>query len=107
MRLLLEYHWPGNVRELKNVINKAVLITNDKIIQANQLSIKLLKDLPVNMKLPNDTEILSLKTMMKQYEFEIIQRAIEMHNGNKSKVAKLLDINIRSLHRKISQQNTS
>ncbi|MDZ4163815.1 MAG: sigma-54 dependent transcriptional regulator [Smithellaceae bacterium] len=37
LQLLTHYHWPGNVRELKNVIERAVLITDSPIILADHL----------------------------------------------------------------------
>ena len=44
----------------------------------------------------------SLKAMLKKYESDVIQSAIEMTKGNKTKAAKLLDVNIRTLHRKMN-----
>ncbi|MFN3740566.1 MAG: sigma-54-dependent transcriptional regulator [Thermodesulfovibrionales bacterium] len=37
LRLLKKYHWPGNIRELQNVIERAVLITEDGIIKKEHL----------------------------------------------------------------------
>ncbi len=37
LRLLKKYHWPGNIRELQNVIERAVLITEDGIIKSEHL----------------------------------------------------------------------
>ena len=34
---LNSYHWPGNVRELENVIERAVILCTDQLIQANDL----------------------------------------------------------------------
>ncbi|RLC54095.1 MAG: DNA-binding response regulator, partial [Candidatus Cloacimonadota bacterium] len=102
MQLLLDYHWSGNVRELKNVINRAVITTDNKVIQPEQLSIQLQNDIPNNLVQPQISNFNSLKTMLQEYESNIIQSAINMTNGNKTKAAKLLDVNIRTLHRKMS-----
>lgn len=40
-QLLLQYHWPGNVRELENVIERAIILSNDHLIDAQDLGIKL------------------------------------------------------------------
>ena len=100
MKILLDYHWPGNVREMKNVINRAVITTDSNAIQPQQLSIQMQDNLPINVFHPQIDNSNSLKTMLKQYESEIIRNAIEKNNGNKTKAAKLLDVNIRTLHRK-------
>ena len=42
LEMFKHYHWPGNIRELSNVIERAVLLTEDKIIQKD--SIKLGRD---------------------------------------------------------------
>jgi len=101
MQLLLDYRWPGNVREMKNVINRAVLITEKNMVEPQQLSIQLQDKLPVNVSQPQINVTGSLKSMLKQYESDIIQNAIEISDGNKTKAAKLLGVNIRTLHRRI------
>ncbi len=101
MKIFLDYHWPGNVREMKNVINRAVVTTDSNVIQAQQLSIQRQDDLPINEFHPQIDKSNSLKTMLKKYETDIIQNTIEMTNGNKTKAAKILDVNIRTLHRKM------
>jgi transcriptional regulator with PAS, ATPase and Fis domain len=101
MQLLLGYKWSGNVRELKNAVNRAVITTDNEVINPEQLSIQLLEDVPSNAIKPTIETITSLKTMLQEYEYDIIQSAIEMTNGNKTKAAKLLDVNIRTLHRKM------
>ncbi|MEA2095077.1 MAG: sigma-54 dependent transcriptional regulator [Candidatus Cloacimonadota bacterium] len=102
MQLLLDYHWSGNVRELKNVINRAAITTDNNVIQPEQLSIQLQNDNPNNFIQPQINNFNSLKTMLQEYESNIIQSAINMTNGNKTKAAKLLDVNIRTLHRKMN-----
>ena len=36
---MLDYHWPGNVRELENVIERAIILSNDQVIQADDLGL--------------------------------------------------------------------
>jgi two-component system, NtrC family, response regulator HydG len=38
-KLLQEYHWPGNVRELENVIERAIILSNDQVIRCQELGI--------------------------------------------------------------------
>jgi len=37
MGTLLSYHWPGNVRELENVIERAIILANGKILEVDDL----------------------------------------------------------------------
>jgi DNA-binding NtrC family response regulator len=39
LKLLQEYHWPGNVRELENVIERAIILSNDQRITCQDLGI--------------------------------------------------------------------
>jgi len=55
---------------------------------------------PLTLNQPQINVSSSLKEMLKQYENDIIQNAIEISNGNKTKAAKLLGVNIRTLHRR-------
>jgi len=41
MQLLLDYRWPGNIREMKNVVSRAVLITDNNVLISS-------KDAPVS-----------------------------------------------------------
>ncbi len=100
MQLLLDYRWPGNIREMKNVISRAVLITDNNVIEPQQLSIQKQDKQPLNLNQPQINVSSSLKEMLKQYEIDIIQNAIEISNGNKTKAARLLGVNIRTLHRR-------
>ena len=100
MQLLLDYRWPGNIREMKNVVSRAVLITDNNVIEPQQLSIQKLDKQPLTSNQPQINISSSLKDMLKQYENDIIQNAIEISNGNKTKAAKLLGVNIRTLHRR-------
>ncbi len=40
-RLLKSYHWPGNVRELENVIERAIILSNNSTIEAENLGLNL------------------------------------------------------------------
>ena len=34
LNMLMSYHWPGNVRELENVIERAVILSDDDVIHS-------------------------------------------------------------------------
>jgi len=97
MKIFLNYDWPGNVRELKNAIESASLLANG-IIQV--------KDLPLHLQkamMKEEENGGSLKKTAQQVEKEIIIGALEKNNWNKSKTAKLLKIDYKTLYNKIKQ----
>ncbi|MCK4890005.1 MAG: sigma-54-dependent Fis family transcriptional regulator, partial [Candidatus Aminicenantes bacterium] len=94
-KILEEYPWPGNIRELNNVVERIVLLNDEEKISEEHLGFlddiispsdcyKLL-DLE-NMKLPED------KLDIKKLEKEIVMKAMEKFDGNKSKVAEYLGL---------------
>jgi transcriptional regulator with PAS, ATPase and Fis domain len=96
-RQLLIYPWPGNVREIKNVIERAVLLENEKYISPAALSLgkghvvagrprpKTEVD-PLEIKIP--PEGISLTGLEKS----LLKKALEMAKGNHSKAGRLLGL---------------
>jgi two-component system, NtrC family, response regulator AtoC len=108
MRTLLEYAWPGNVRELENVIERALVLTDDARIDAEQLPAELRP--PVSQPAsPNGThpgagaQDLSVKRRTESLERELIAQALERTAGNRTRAAQLLDLSHRALLYKIRE----
>jgi len=99
MSLLVEYEWPGNVRELENVIQGALILSDDDTIQP--------KDLPRNMQQPDLLGLgdalpgESFEEQMQDYKIRLAHRAIQECNGNKTLAARSLQISRTYLHRLI------
>ena len=94
--LLQQHSWKGNVRELRNVIERAVLLC-----EKSELTVE---DLPHNIQsafqegsAQNPISAFNLETAEKQH----IQRVLSHTNGNKVVAAKLLNIGLATLYRKI------
>ena len=110
-KVLLSYSWPGNVRELRNVIRQAVLLCDDNnSINPEQLKISPhlisdIKSLYLHDKLYDGKK--PLKEMVKFHtdalEKKFIKEAIAETKGNKSKAAKNLKIDYKTLLRKIKE----
>ena len=108
-KVLLSYSWPGNVRELRNVIRQAVLLCDgNNPINPEQLRISAhlisdTTDLYLHDKLYDGKK--PLKEMVKFYtdalEEKFIKEAIAETKGNKSKAAKNLKVDYKTLLRKI------
>jgi two-component system response regulator AtoC len=100
--LLMQYQWPGNVRELENIIERAVLLSdNDVLLPA---------DLPdhfasrrKNRRLDDLLGTNSIKKGQKILEHRLIARALEATGGNKSRAARILEISYPSLLSKIKE----
>lgn len=104
MSLLLKHSWPGNVRELENIIERAVVLTEDAIL--------LPENFPPALGVESDTEKMddlfegySLKAARKILEKKIITRALKATDGNRTKAARILEISHPSLLSKIKTYN--
>ena len=102
MEVLLNYDYPGNVRELENIIEHALIVCQDKIIERNHLPLSLQDDisspLPAEEKRPFDREI-------EFGEKSLILDTLRKYNWNKGKTASALDINRTTLWRKMKKYN--
>ena len=89
LKALRQHNWPGNVRELKNVIDRAVLMENsDKIGLSNlMLNPESVMDEP-QANVTRVTQCFSLE----KAEKELISRALEETNWQKTKAAAMLGI---------------
>jgi transcriptional regulator with PAS, ATPase and Fis domain len=99
LNALLNYDWKGEVRELENVIERAVIFAKDELIGV--------RDLPIYLQSTKDFIIPdkagSLDDFIKKVEKEYIFKALENNNNDKEKVAKLLDLGLSTLYRKIKE----
>ena len=98
-----KYPWPGNLRELRNVIRRSALLssTDNSIIQPAHLPHEVLYP-PQN---DFTTEKEGLKAAQHEAEAKVIIEALRDTNGNKSKAAKLLEIDRKTLYNKLKLFN--
>lgn len=103
LQVFAEYHWPGNVRQLENCIEQMVIMTEGPQIGIDTLPPSLQS--PSSPNIPALTDIPSeewnLKAVLERVltvtERNLIQKALEHTNFNKTKAAQLLGISRRSL----------
>ncbi len=108
--LFHKYSWWGNIREVQNVINRSVLLTTSDFITS-----EVLPDEIRNNNLYDGTRIMKdnsvgsglsdLKEATYVTEKEVINNALKQANYNKSKAAKLLNIDRKTLYNKIKLHN--
>lgn len=93
IKALQEYPWPGNVREFHHAVEKAVILCDDNLITEKDFS-------PLYRTLASDA-IDSLN--LGENEKHLVLKALEKHNGNKSRAADELGIERTALHRRLKK----
>ncbi len=103
------YSWPGNLRELKNVVKRGVLLSTGNKLTMNQLPLELRGDFhtPVHPAISGNEALLEnttdLKIIQEQQEKKVIIKLLEKTKYNKSKTAKLLNIDRKTLYNKLTK----
>ena len=99
MDKILAHSWPGNVRELRNAIRRAVLLCGGIIID----HIKIIDEVETtnHITISDDGESLSFGDVTKRAEKDALLKALNDAGGNKSKAAKILNMNERTFYRKL------
>jgi len=95
--ILTDYLWPGNVRELKNVIERAVVLTQDKIITQKDLPEHIFK----NSRIEDRKLTIPFGTPLREIEQKIINETLRRTKGDKEVTANLLGITTRTIYRKL------
>jgi len=103
-KLVSQYHWPGNVRELRNVVERAMILTDQEIITPKHLPFELRQTEHDNREDPEieiyeNSDDLSLD----QNEKTHIVRVLKKLQWNKSKAAKTLGVSRATLRAKIKR----
>ena len=101
-KLMQSYPWPGNVRELENTVERAVVLSDGPEISADDLPERI-RNAQDRIRAVLNAEELSIKKTTRIIEEELIKRALEQTNGNRTHAAELLEISHRALLYKIKQ----
>jgi two-component system response regulator HydG len=97
------YHWPGNLRELKNVVKRAVLLSPGTVAGLPALPEEMVSSLPETPPLTGP----DLKILQETNEREMILKTLQEVKYNKSKAARLLNIDRKTLYLKLLKYNIS
>ncbi|RBL89938.1 sigma-54-dependent transcriptional regulator [Chitinophaga flava] len=96
---LTMHDWRGNIRELKNVIERAVIVASGTELTPDTLPL----DIRLHRSPVHQPGAFDLATMEKQH----IQWVVRYAAGNKSKAARLLNIGLSTLYRKMEEYSLS
>lgn len=104
----LTYNWPGNVRELKNVIRRATLLTETQEIQLKALPLEIstyARANAIETTMSRNERPRDLKNAALEAEYEAILKVLREVNFNKTKAAKILNIDRKTLYNKMRAIN--
>ncbi|HOD35729.1 MAG TPA: sigma-54 dependent transcriptional regulator [Syntrophales bacterium] len=99
MKIMINYTWPGNVRELRNIIERAVLLSEDEIIKPSDLPLEMdhHSDEIDKIKMP---DLMALDKLINLYTKKALDECGSMTNA-----AKALSITRQRVKRILSKSN--
>jgi len=104
---LQEYDWPGNVRELENVVQRALILHQGALIEAEDLMLPELNrqedDACLVDELESQDDVGLLDHDLRQREVDVIVSTLKMMQGSKKKTAEKLGISARTLRYKLAK----
>ena len=102
---LQAHSWPGNVRDLANVVERSALLSQNDVLEADDLMISepITKSDPLAM-LPEPSEGFSLEGFLASARKQMLLKALDMSDGNQSKAARLLGVTPQAVHKFIQGQ---
>jgi PAS domain S-box-containing protein len=99
MKALQDYDWPGNIRELQNVLQRLLTI---KRLDLNMIPENFEPEADVSSE-SDDSSTEGLKSLMESYEKRLILAALEKNKWRRLKSASDLNINRKTLFKKMKQ----
>lgn len=101
---LTQYHWPGNIRELENVLERAIILSNDEFIRPKDLLLP--QQLVARSMATNDgPQKIGSAMSLEELEKEHIASVLVNTKWNKNLATKILGISLKTLYTKIHHYN--
>lgn len=106
LELLINYFWPGNIREMESVIYEAIVLSESRIIEEDNLPMRIRGKASIKEVVPSpEDKPMSdmVHSLTEQMEIELIENALKESGGNRTKAAEKLGISRKTLFNKMVQ----
>ena len=100
---LERYDWPGNVRELQNVLERAVLLARDSVLDADAFDDLPSAAMPAPPTVTSSGSVPTLESVVAAAERDAIRAALAATGDNKTRAAELLGVSVRTLWYKLQR----
>jgi DNA-binding NtrC family response regulator len=98
---LEQYKWSGNIRELKNIIERTVILSDGETLTSSLLPFDMQQSVS-----NASGESMSAFSMASMEKLQIL-KVLNYTKGNKAETARLLEIGVTTLYRKLEEYNIS
>jgi len=100
-KMLMRYHWPGNIRELQNALERAVLLTEDRMIAADDLRLGEVSAFSGDPDAGRVVRVPPAGVALEEIERQALIESLRMCNWIQKDAAELLHVSPRVINYKI------
>ncbi|HET9489543.1 MAG TPA: sigma-54 dependent transcriptional regulator [Methylomirabilota bacterium] len=101
MDRLMSYSWPGNIRELRNLVERLMILHEGDEVRVNDLPAEL--GAPARAAPEPEAALVSLQEIERRH----VERVLQATGWNKAQAARVLDVDIKTLNKKIRDYGLS